>query len=54
MSCDSPVKYQLGRQRRQLFHVAAAVTPWPPEKSTPSPARSATALQAGGRGYNQF
>ncbi|MBI2440222.1 MAG: hypothetical protein HYV35_02505 [Lentisphaerae bacterium] len=28
-----------GRQRRQLFHVAAAVTPWPPEESTPSRAR---------------
>src|ERR1035437_6898586 len=24
---------------RQLFHVAAAVTPWPPEESTPSRAR---------------
>ena len=24
---------------RQLFHVAAAVTPWPPKDSTPSPAR---------------
>ncbi|MDP2988995.1 MAG: hypothetical protein Q8O57_00310, partial [Kiritimatiellota bacterium] len=42
-----------GRQRRQLLHVAAAVTPWPPEESTPPhlPAVLRTALQAGGRGY---
>ncbi|MDP2991436.1 MAG: BatD family protein, partial [Kiritimatiellota bacterium] len=30
---------ELSRQRRQLFHVAAAVTPWPPKESTPLPAR---------------
>ncbi|MFH1969555.1 MAG: hypothetical protein ABIJ53_04465, partial [Verrucomicrobiota bacterium] len=27
------------RPKRHLLHVAAAVTPWPPEESTPSRAR---------------
>src|ERR1035437_8082800 len=35
----SEIFAELGRPRRRLFHVAAGVSPWPPEESTPSRAR---------------
>ncbi|MFH1476188.1 MAG: O-antigen ligase family protein [Verrucomicrobiota bacterium] len=45
---------ELGRQGRRLFHVAAGVSPWPPEESAPSGARLPGLPAVGGSSSGKF